>query len=93
MRKRRGGLGPVGGRRLGLWHWSTLTGWPTKRDLVPGGVGLVIVIAWYDKRCLLITLPGLSRPKKPTQVVALVPPLERRLRGRSWQCSVNCVAT
>lgn len=43
---------------------------------MPEGVGFIIDIVWRDKRCLLVTLPGLGRPKKPTQVVVLLmPPL------------------
>jgi hypothetical protein len=69
--------------RTGTCRWKAsrlleavdLDGLADKRGLVRGGVGFTISIVLYDKRRLLVTLPGLSWPNKPAQVVVLMPPL------------------
>lgn len=58
--------------RTGTCRWNAsrflasvgLDGLAEKRGLVLGGVGFTITIVLYDKRRLLVTLPGLSRPNK-----------------------------
>lgn len=63
--------------RTGTCRWKAprvpesvdLDGLAEEGGLVLDGVGFVITTVWCDKRRLLVTLPGLSRPNKLAEVV------------------------
>lgn len=63
--------------RTGTCRWKAprvlesvdLDGLAEEGGLVVDGVGFIITTIWYDKRRLLVALPGLSRPNKPAEVV------------------------